>query len=95
MKFESRDYHPERFPDEIFLCNHPEDQSLEIYGWESKRLGRNAYDITAEHKPVRGMRPVFILCEEYIKKRGEEQFRKMYPDTAVEYFALLENTGKT
>ena len=61
--------HPELKEGEMFLTNSPPDGYINI-GWETKRMGRQAYTIYGEE--LSGFTPVFIQKKEYeegMKKR--------------------------
>ena len=66
--------HPEIKQGEIFLTN----STLEDYnniGWKTKRRGIVAYDINGN--VIKGLFPVFILREEYLKGNDMRKFLKL------------------
>lgn len=92
IPFESKEYHPERRPGEVYWLNHdPRNRDRSWTPWTTNkyktvRIGRSAYDNTPEHNPIPYLRPFFLEIKEVIAIDGEDKFREMFPDTAAHYF---------
>lgn len=73
-------FHPELRDGEMFLANVPEEPynhgplkggtAFERIGYETKRLGHQAYKLDGMELP-RSMRPVFIKVDEYVARGGD------------------------
>lgn len=58
-------YHPEARKNEVYLGNATRDAFYNVWGWNTRRMGLQAYDIYGNPlKSIEGLYPVFVQRRE-------------------------------